>query len=68
LARQRQESILLAKYQEKDDDTDTVVGIDYTDEEYEHTEYDYNSVPLENNVGIDEINIGSEAFRDSRYL
>ena len=35
-------------------------------QEYEHNEYDNDSVPPENHVGIDEINIGSDVFGNSR--
>ena len=49
LAQRAQVSILSEKSEENEDDTGTVVGFNYTDEDYDRNEDDYDSVPVDNN-------------------
>ena len=44
-----QVSILSERSEENEDDAETVVGFDYSDEEYYQNEDDYDSVPVDNN-------------------
>ena len=44
-----QVSILSERSEENEDDAETVVGFDYSDEEYDQNEDDYDSVPVDNN-------------------
>ena len=45
-----QVSILSEKSDENEDDNETVVGIDYTDDDCDQNEDDYDSVPVNNNA------------------
>ena len=57
-----------SRFEEDEDDSDTVVGIDYTDEEDEYNEDDYDSVPPNKNVCNTDSNDSSKDFQTPRYV
>ena len=66
IAQRGQVSILSEKSDEMEDDNETVVGFDYTDEEYDQND-DYDTVPPDNNAQGNNSDAMDHDFHNSGY-